>query len=300
MISQPTLRQLEYLVAIADHGSFHAAARACHVTQPGLSAQLKELETALGLQVFERDRRKVLTTLAGEEMIRRARLVLAEVGHLVEAAHVHTRPLSGRLRLGVIPTVAPYMLPQVLPRVRERYRDLHFELHEGQTEDLVGELKRGSLDLLLLALEARLVGVETQALFEDPFVVAAPKSHRLASRKRLSEGDLADEVLLLLEDGHCLRDQALSFCRGAGVEERSDFRASSLPTLVQMVAGGSGITLLPTLALSVESNPEYLALIPFRKPAPYRTIGLAWRPTSPRVDEYRLLADLMSTAPRRS
>ncbi len=292
---QPTLRQLEYLVAIADHGSFHAAARACHVTQPGLSTQIRQLEDLLGLRLFERDRRKVLVTPAGEELVRRARSVLGEVGHLVEAARVHSRPLCGRLRLGVIPTVAPYLLPAVLPGVRERYPELTLQLHEGQTAALLEALQRGELDLLLLALEAKLGAVQTLALFEDPFVLAAPAAHRLATRKRVGEADLADEPLLLLEDGHCLRDQALAFCNQAGVAE-ADFRASSLPTLVQMVAGGSGLTLLPTLALPVEAKAGDLAVVPFRKPAPGRTVGLAWRPTSPRAEDFRLLAELLRPA----
>ncbi|MDJ0853170.1 MAG: LysR substrate-binding domain-containing protein, partial [Myxococcota bacterium] len=205
----PTLRQLEYVVAIADHGSFHAAARACHVTQPGLSTQIRQLEELLGLRLFERDRRKVLVTPAGEDLVRRARRVLEEAGHLVEAARVYSRPLCGRLRLGVIPTVAPYLLPRVLPAVRKRYPELVLQLHEGQTAELLDRLQRGELDLLLLALEAKLASVETLALFEDPFVLAAPASHRLATRKRVCEADLANEPLLLLEDGHCLRDQAL-------------------------------------------------------------------------------------------
>ncbi len=292
----PTLRQLEYLVAIADHGSFHAAARACAVSQPGLSTQIRQLEDLLGLQLFERDRRRVLVTPAGEEMVRRARRVLQEVGHLVEAARGADRPLVGRLRLGVIPTVAPYLLPQVLPGVRERYPELVLRLDEGQTADLVERLGRGELDLLLLALEAELGAVETLALFEDPFLVATPPSHRLATRKRIGEADLAGETLLLLEDGHCLRDQALTFCNRAGIEEAADFRASSLPTLVQMVAGGSGVTLLPALAVPVEGRAGGLAVIPFRKPAPHRTIGLAWRRGSPRAGEFRLLAELLEPA----
>jgi LysR family hydrogen peroxide-inducible transcriptional activator len=290
---QPTLRQLEYLVAVADCGSFHAAARACHVSQPGLSAQIQQLEAQLELRLFERDRRKVLITPPGEEIVRRAREVLASVGQLVETARIQSAPMTGRLRLGVIPTIAPYLLPRVLPLVRKRYPELNFELREGQTADLLARLHRGELDLLLLALEARLSGVETAALFRDSFLVAMPASHRLAARKRLTEVDLAGEEILLLEDGHCLRDQALAFCNQAGVEEAANFRATSLPTLVQMVAGGAGVTFLPTLAAPVESKAANLALVSLRKPAPYRTIGLAWRPTSPRGNEYRLLGELM-------
>ncbi len=292
----PTLRQLEYLVAVADRGSFHAAARACHVSQPGLSAQIQQLEAQLELQLFERNRRKVLLTAAGEEIVRHARAVLACASQLVDAARVASAPMTGRLRLGVIPTIAPYLLPRVLPRVRERYPDLHFELHEAQTADLLARLQSGALDLLLLALEARLGRVETFALFRDPFVVALPASHRLAVRKRVREADLTGDEVLLLEDGHCLRDQALAFCKQAGVEEAADFRATSLPTLVQMVAGGSCVTLLPALAAPVEGKSENLALVAFREPAPYRTIGLAWRSTSSRGGEFRQLGEFMKQA----
>ncbi|HXV36463.1 MAG TPA: LysR substrate-binding domain-containing protein [Myxococcota bacterium] len=290
---QPTLRQLEYLVAVADRGSFHAAARACHVSQPGLSAQIQQLEGLLGLRLFERNRRRVLITAEGEQIVQRARELLAGAAHLVEAARVLSAPLTGRLRLGVIPTIAPYLLPQLLPRVRERYPALRVELREGQTAELVALLLRGELDLLLLALEARLAGVESSALFRDEFAVAMPASHPLAARKRLADSDLAGESILLLEDGHCLRDQALAVCDQAGVEEAANFRASSLPTLVQMVAAGSGVTLLPSLAVAVEARAANLAVVAFRDPAPYRTIGLAWRPTSPRADEFRLLGELM-------
>ena len=290
----PTLRQLEYVVAVADRGSFHAAARACHVTQPGLSTQLQQLETLLGLRVFERDRRKVLITPEGEEIVQRSREILVRARDLVEAARIRKRPLTGTLRLGVIPTIAPYLLPRVLPRVRRRYGELKFQLHEAPTAELLTRLREADLDLLLLALEAPLGDVETQPLFQDPFVVATPSSHRLASRKRLSEADLSGEQILLLEDGHCLRDQALSFCNQAGADELADFRASSLATLVQMVAGGSGLTLLPSLALPVEGRARGLVCIPLRKPVPFRTIGLAWRPTSARAREYHLLGPLLT------
>ena len=295
---QPTLRQLEYVVGVADSRSFNGAARACHVSQPGLSAQIQQVEELLGVRLFERDRRKVLVTPAGEEIVRRAREVLTAVDQLVEAARVYSRPLSGRLRLGVIPTVAPYLLPQVLPSVREHCPELALQLHEGQTAELVEMLHRGDLDLLLLALEAELGTVDTLALFQDPFVVAAPRGHRLAMRKWAREADLAGEHLLLLDDGHCFRDQALALCTQAGAGEETDFRASSLPTLVQMVAGGSAMTLLPTLALGVEGRVENVAVVPFRKPVPHRTIGLAWRPTSPRAGEFRQLAELLRPSER--
>jgi len=296
MVQIPTLRQLEYLVAIADLGSFHRAARACGVSQPGLSAQIRQLEALLDLRLLERDRRRVLLTPAGDALVRRARAVLAEARGLVETANALQRPLSGALRLGVIPTVAPYLLPRALPRVRSRHPELRLRLREAQTADLVAALERGELDVLLLALEAALGGFETLELFRDPFHVALPADHRLARRRRLREQDLADQPVLLLDDGHCLRAQALAVCREAGAEEQSDFRATSLGTLIEMVCGGAGVTLLPELALERETRRSGLAVVPFAKPAPHRTIGLAWRPSSGRAAEFALLGRSIAPA----
>ena len=203
---KPTLRQLEYLVAIAETGGFHRAAEACHVTQPGLSAQIKQMEELLGVQLLERDRRRVLFTPAGRAIVERAREILRSTDELVQTARVFTRPLSGALRLGVIPTVAPYWLPRTLPCVRDRFPELQLRLLEDPTHRLLEALGAGQLDLLLLALEADLLqtsrDVETLPLAEDPFVVALPRGHRLARRKRLAESDLAGETVLLLQDGH--------------------------------------------------------------------------------------------------
>ncbi|HVH18594.1 MAG TPA: LysR substrate-binding domain-containing protein [Myxococcota bacterium] len=286
---RPTLRQLEYAVAIADHGSFHRAARACHVTQPGLSAQVAQLESLLELRLFERGPRKVLVTPAGEALVRRARALLRDADELVDAARAYTRPLSGTLRLGAIPTVAPYLLPRVLPRLRRAYPQLALQLREDTTRALLARLSGGSLDVLLLALEAPLGDVESLPLFRDDFVLATPPGHRLARRRRVREADLDGEDVLLLEDGHCLREQALSFCQSAGAREPSDFRASSLGTLVQMVSSGAGVTLLPRLAEAIETRHADLAIVPFARPAPYRTIGLVWRRSTPRATEYREL-----------
>jgi LysR family hydrogen peroxide-inducible transcriptional activator len=291
MIQTPTLRQLEYLVAVADQRSFHRAARACGVSQPGLSAQIQQLESLLELKLLERDRRPVLVTPAGEEILRRARLVLAETQGLVEAAGALQRPLSGTLRFGVIPTIGPYLLPRVLARVRRRHSELRLRLHEAPTEALVAGLVRGELDLLLLALEAPLGDLETEALFRDPFCVALPRGHRLARRRRLREEDLRGEAVLLLDDGHCLREQAMAVCRAHGADELGDFRASSLTTLIEMVRGGAGLTLLPELTLRVVGRHADLAIVPFARPAPFRTVGLAWRTSSGRAAEYALLGD---------
>jgi len=292
---RPTIRQLEYVVAVADHLSFHRAADACHVTQPGLSTQIRQLESYLDVQVFERDRRKVLVTPAGQEVVRQARAVLAAVDELVDAAKVYAKPLPGTLRLGVIPTIAAYLLPECLPTVRDRYPELRLLLREEQTAVLLRLLAEGRLDVLLLALEAELGDVDTMKLFEDPFVVAVPRSHRLAKKKAIRTAELAGEQVLLLDDGHCLRGQTASVCRQAGAEELGDFRASSLTTLAQMVASGLGVTLLPAMALHVEADPrDELTTIRFAAPEPRRTIGLAWRRTSSRAEEFAVLGRLLA------
>lgn len=294
-----TIRQLEYITAIEDHGTFQAAADACHVTQPGLSAQVRQLEDFLGLQLFERGRKPLLVTPAGREILQRARAALSAVHELEEAARSFSQPLTGPLRLGVIPTVAPFLLPSVLPAVRRAHPALRLELHEAHTIDLVEALEHGELDLLLLALEAPLGEASTLALFEDPFLLAVPRGHRLAKRKRIKEADLAGEEVLLLDDGHCLHAQALSVCSRAGASDLADFRASSLATLVPMVADGAGVTLLPELATQASAALDRdVALVPFVRPVPTRTIGLAWRPTSPRGPEFETLAPLFQARAR--
>ena len=288
----PTIRQLECLVAVADKLNFRQAAEVCYITQPALSAQIQQLERMLGLRLFERDRRHVLPTAAGTAMARKARAILTDIRDLAESATSFKAPLTGTLRLGVIPTAAPYILPRALAETHRRYPRLRLLLREGQTAQLLDQLNEGSLDLLLLALEANLGDLETLALHRDPFVLAVPPGHRLAHRKRVSEKDLQSEEVLLLDDGHCLRDQALSLCNRAGASELGDFRASSLTTLVQMVAGGVGVTLLPEMSLRAEAGPERrLALVPFSRNGPVRTIGLAWRPSSTRKSEFRLLGE---------
>lgn len=292
-MDRPTLRQLEYAVAVADHGHFGRAAEACFVTQPALSTQVRQLEDLLEVQIFERDRRHVLVTPAGAEIVARARRVLLAVDELVEAGRVAREPLSGTLRLGVIPTVGPYLLPRVLPKVRRRHPKLRLMLREDQTARLVADLDAGRLDLLLLALEADLGDAETLPLFDDEFHAVMPAGHPLAQRKTLRESDLSGRHVLLLDDGHCLRDQTLAVCGARGADELEDFRATSLSTLTQMLTSESeALTLLPDLALPVETRGRRdLVVRSFRPPAPHRTIGLAWRRTSPRGDEFRALAE---------
>ena len=292
-----TLRHLEYFVAVADRLSFRDAAAACCVSQPGLSVQLKDLERVLDVRLFERSQRKVLLTPAGATLLPTARQILTDAADFEDRARSLTHPLTGRLRLGVIPTVAPYLLPRVLPVMRRRYPRLQVVLREDLTPRLLELLSRGTLDLLLLALEADLGDVASLRIAADPFVVALPAGHRLAKRKRLTEANIAGEQVLLLEDGHCLRDQALQICQAGGADESDDFRASSLNTLIQMVVGGLGLTLLPALSLAVETRRiSRLDLRPFQKPEPGRTIGLVWRKTSPRQEEFRLLGELLTQA----
>ena len=288
---RPSLRQIEYALAVAEYLNFRQAAKACHVTQPALSVQVAQLESLLGVTLFERDRRRVLVTPAGREVLRLARRVMEGVDELAETALGMGRPLCGTLRLGVIPTIAPFVLPKTLARLRRRFPELRLLLRESQTSELVRQLREGSLDVALLALEADLGDLQTLPLWRDAFLLAVPAGHRLHRRRRVRESDLQREEVLLLEDGHCLRDQALEICRRAAAREWSAFRASSLTTLTEMVAGGIGVTLLPEMALPVVRTSKGLVAIPFTKPAPHRTVGLAWRRTSPRAESYALLAE---------
>ncbi len=286
-----SLRQLEFLLAAAEHLNFTRAAAACHVTQPSLGEQLQKLEASLGVTLLERDRRSVRLTPAGEALVDQARTVLTAVRSLKETASRYKQPLVGPLRLGIIPTVAPYLLPCILPKIHARFPDLKLFLCEDHTERLVARLERGDLDLLLLALEARLGDTDTEPLFEDPFYFAAAHEHPLSAKQTIREPDLAEAHVFLLDDGHCLRDQVLSLCERIGATDLDDFRAGSLGTLVQMVATGVGVTLIPAMARRVEADAcgeRGLAIRTFEEPKPYRTIGLAWRRGSARVDEFRL------------
>lgn len=293
----PSLRQLEYVVAVADTLNFREAAERCHVSQPALSSQLQQLERQLGVLIFERDRRHVLPTSVGKEIVMRARRVLEETRALVEYAKHREAPLSGTLHLGVIPTVAPYVLPRVLPRVRRDFPHLRMHLCEDVTERLLERMALGELDVVLLALIDDLGDVETMELFTDPFLLAVPPGHRLARRKRVHLKDLRDEEVLLLEEGHCLRNQALGLCDRAGATERGDFRASSLGTLMEMVRGGLGVTLLPSIAVDAEARTgRGLKTLPLPKEGNARHIGLAWRTTSSRGDEFRMLGEAIREA----
>ena len=291
-----TLRQLQYLVAVAEARSFRRAAEACRVSQPSLSAQVAEAERALGVRLFERDRRRVLVTAAGEALLSRARRVLIEADDLLEAARSGADPLAGTLRIGVIPTVGPYLLPRAAPALREAFPGLQIVWEEDKTSALVRRVAAGELDAALLAREAELGDLVQAELARDPFVLAAPPGHPLARGvEPLRPKALEGERVLLLDDGHCLRDQALAVCSRAHAEELG-FRATSLSTLVQMVASGAGVTLLPRIAVETEASRAGLRTRPFAEPAPGRTLVLAWRRGGATVPALRAVAAVVARA----
>ncbi|MBI2891909.1 MAG: LysR family transcriptional regulator [Deltaproteobacteria bacterium] len=291
-----SLRQLQYAVAIDEVKSFRRAAELCRVSQPSLSSQLAELESALGVRLFERDRRRVLPTGPGKELLDRARRVLLEAEDLALAARRLGDPLAGTLRVGVIPTISPYLLPDVVPALRASLPSLEVIWIEDKTEVLVRRLGAGELDAALLALEAPIGQVDSEVVVKDPFVLAAPPGHPLLRRRSPAKlAELRGTKVLLLDDGHCLRDQALSICSAAEAQELG-FRATSLSTLTQMVAGGAGITLLPRLAVRTETRRADLVVRPFAQPAPHRTVALVWRPRSPLGPPLRQVASILRKA----
>lgn len=291
-----TLRQLQYAVAVADTLSFRRAAERCHVSQPSLSAQLAQLEDLLGVRLFERDRRGVLPTPAGKVVLERARRLLQEADDLLAAATLAVDPLAGTLRIGVIPTIAPYLLPRLTPRLRAAFPGLVALWVEDKTAAVVHGVAEGSLDAAVVALEADLEDLAVEPLARDPFVLAARPDHPLAlATGPATADDLRGAEVLLLDEGHCFREQALSFCSGAKAREL-EFRATSLSTLSQMVAGGVGVTLLPRLAVPAESGRAGLVVRHFAAPAPGRTLALAWRKQSPLGDALRRLAVVLRDA----
>lgn len=289
-----TLRQLEYAVAVAGTLNFRRAAEQCHVAQPSLSAQLAQLENAIGVRLFERDRRSVLVTPQGAGVIERARALLRHADDVELSARRAADPFAGTMRIGVIPTVSPYLLPRIAPSLRREYPRLNFLWTEERTAGVVRQLGDGNLDAILVAKEAPLGDVECEVLVRDPFVVAAARSHPLArSARPVRLADLRGYDVLLLEDGHCFRDQALAICSRGGAREQ-EFRATSLTTLVQMIAAGNAVTLLPELAVRVEGHG--LKLRKFAAPSPHRTIVLAWRKTSPLRMPFREVAATIRTS----
>ena len=288
----PSLKQLEYLVALDDTRHFARAAARCHITPSTLSAGIRDLETVLGSAVAERSKRQVLMTALGEDIAARARLLLRDADDIMALAASDCAPLSGDLRLGAIPTISPFLLPRVLPGLYRLFPKLRLFLREEKTDELLGLLRQGEIDLALIALPYAIEGLEFHALFDDPFYFACRRDHPLADEPGVSIKRFAGEALMLLEEGHCLRGHALDASRGTrGGQTRAQYEASSLHTLVQMVAGGIGVTLLPKLAVDAGlADSAQIARLPL-VPAATRQVGLVWRKASLRVAEFELLAD---------
>lgn len=298
-IPPTSLRQLQYLVAVADTRSFRRAAEACHVSQPSLSAQVALAEELLGIQVFERDRRGVRVTHGGVAVVEQARRVLVAAADLRNVVQQFSDPFRGMLRLGVIPTVGPYLLPDVAPAVAGAFPDLTVLWSEDRTRALVHQINDGGLDGGIMALEADIGGCEYTVLGRDPFVLAGAPGHPLVqSRTPARLQELHGAALLLLDEGHCFRDQVESLCTKGGATKMS-FQATSLSTLAQMVSAGVGVTLLPSIALAVENRRSQLQVRSFAPPAPGRTLVLAWRRGSPLRPALSRVADTMRKAFRR-
>lgn len=288
------LRDLRYLVALADTRHFGKAAQRCHVSQPTLSAQLKKLEEYLGVELIERQPRRVALTEMGEQLVARARRIVSDSDELLTLARSSRDPLSGTLKMALIPTLGPYLLPLIAKTLRKQLPKLKLMLYEYQTEPLLQALRAGDIDMGILALPVHADGVESRKLFDEDFVIALPKDHRFADRSTLKLDDLSGESLLLLEDGHCLRDQALDICGRADLEEDQDYRATSLETLRQMVAAGMGITLLPKLSATGPFATEKSVVIKsFPKPVPTRTVGAVWRKSTTRTGAIKAVCEVI-------
>ncbi|NBB94017.1 MAG: LysR family transcriptional regulator [Gammaproteobacteria bacterium] len=289
------LRALQYLVALADVRHFSRAAERCHVSQPTLSTQIRKLEDELEVQMVERHPRQVMLTPVGEEIVSRARNLLGEMDAIRSIARRSRDPHSGTVRIGIFPTLAPYFLPHVIPRVRQTFPRLTLRLYEEKTEDVIHMLGEGQLDAGLLALPLSEDWLEQRTLFEEPFVLALPANHPLAVNSEVRMEDLADQELLLLEDGHCLREQALEVCHLTGAHEKLDFHATSMETLRHMVAANTGITLMPTLSIKPPlASTDNLVTRPFREPGPKRTIAMVWRRSSALADFLEELAGIFA------
>lgn len=294
-VSSPefSLRQLHYIVSVAELGGFRKAADACHVSQPALSAQIALAERQLGVQIFERDRRGVRPSPHAADVIEHARRVLTVAGELQDLARRLADPLKGTLRLGIIPTIGPYLLPDITPAIRTGFPHLSLQWREQRTDDLVRLLRHGALDGILVAREAALGELAWLDLGHDPFVIAAAPSHPIVRGLAPATTEMLSQArVLLLDDGHCFRDQALNVCAKAGAIEDS-FRATSLGTLVQMVSASDCVTVLPSLALAVENRRSQLRVRPFEQPGPARTLGFAWRPGSAMGRTLEKLAEVM-------
>ena len=288
----PSIKQLKYLCAVAEHKHFTKAADACFVTQSTLSAAIAELESQLDIKVFERNKKAVLITPLGEKLLKQARVILGDVEDFVALAKVHAQPLSGDLRLGVIPTIGPFLLPPMLGGLRREFPQLKLFLKEEMSAQLERQLQQGRLDLVILALPYPLPDMETVTLFEDEFLLCLPPGHEFEKLKQVQQQQLRGESLLLLEEGHCLRDHALEACQLRSTAMDVVYQGNSLHTLVQMVANGLGMTLLPAMSVAADVlGDTHLSIKHFSSDNVNRQIGMAWRKTDPRREEYLLLAE---------
>ncbi len=287
-----TLRQLRYLASLARHRHFGRAAEDCAISQPALSMQVRELEREIGAELVERRPGDIALTDTGLDVAARAEQILAATRDLVDFAR-HRDVLSGSLKLGIIPTLAPYVLPRLLPRLQAKYPNLRLEVRETQTKLLIEELARGELDAAMLALPAEGADVETLALFDDAFLLAVPAADARPARGRVNVADVDQRRLILLEEGHCLRDQALAFCATKRRDQPAGLGATSLATVMQMVANGYGVTLLPEVAVDAEARDARVKLLRFAAPEPGRSIGLAFRRTSPRKKDFEALGQII-------
>jgi len=295
----PTLKQLEYLVALADVGHFGRASERCNITPSTLSAGIRDLENVLGVSLAERTKRRVLMTPIGKEIAARSRLLLRDAEEVMALAVSNHEPMSGEMRLGVIPTISPFLLPRVLPTIHEKHPALCLYLREEQTAPLLSRLRSGEIDLALIALPYDIEGLTSRIILEDKFQFACYESHPLAIKKTVSVSALIDEPLMLLEEGHCLRGHALEACQFHDVQIRAQFEATSLHTLVQMVASGMGVTLLPELAIDSHiTKGTSIKLIPLSNKAS-RQIGLVWRQSSLRSRDFETLKDTLKSMVKR-
>ncbi|MDC9598114.1 DNA-binding transcriptional regulator OxyR [Xenorhabdus anantnagensis] len=285
------IRDLEYLVALAEYRHFRRAADACHVSQPTLSGQIRKLEDELGVMLLERTSRKVLFTQQGMLLVEQAKTVLREVKVLQEMASLQGESMSGPLHIGLIPTIGPYLLPIIIPELHKLFPKLEMYLHEAQTQNLLAQLDSGKLDCVILALVKETEAFIEVPLFEEPMKLAVYEEHKWAGRDKVKMSELSGEKLLMLEDGHCLRDQAMGFCFQAGAKEDTHFRATSLETLRNMVAAGSGITLLPDLSVPNERRRDGVCYLECYEPEPKRSVILVYRPGSPLRGRYEQLAE---------
>lgn len=282
------IRDLKYIVAVAENGSFSRASEMCFVSQPALSMQVKKLEESIDTKIFERSGKKVALTKKGSELVLKAKTILAQVDEFHEIAHAHENPLEGDVSIGAFPTISPYLLPRILPVFMERYAKLNFNVYEHKTGDLIDKLLSKQLDVALIALPVKTAGITGIKVLEEEFFLCVHKGNRLFEKENVSYDDLEDQTLLLLEEGHCLRDQALDICGHANVEMNKKYTSASLETLIAMVAQGLGITLVPQMA--TKHQHDAIRYLPFSVNEPMRSVALCWNEGSSRDIVFRRLA----------